>query len=95
MFRIEHSVPPDLIVNLDETAVYFDNIPLYCYDFKENKHPSLKVSHMYKKRLTACIGISAVGEKLNIALIFKGTGQKFRGVTNKENYLLFKMIPLG
>ena len=45
---------------------------------------------MTKKRLTACLGISAAGEKLHSCLIFKGKGQKFRSVVNREGYLLYK-----
>ena len=89
-FRVEKSIPPAFLINIDETPIYFDNIPLYCYDFKESKHPAIKVSNMLKKRLTACLGVSASGEKLNTCLIFKGQGQKFRGVVNREGYLLYK-----
>ena len=69
--RKDFQIPVNFIVNIDETAVYFDQLPLYSYDFKCAQHPLLKVSNMYKKRITACLGISAAGEKLNSVLVFK------------------------
>ena len=64
LLRQANDVSSDLIVNIDETAVYFDNIPSYSYEIKEVKHLGVKVSETYKKRLTACLGITALGEKL-------------------------------
>ena len=50
--RRAESIPPELIINLDETALYFDRLPLYTYELRCVKHPSLKVSNMSKKRIT-------------------------------------------
>jgi len=88
--RKDCKIPVEFIVNVDETAVYFDQLPMYSYDFKGAQHPTLKVSNMYKKRITACLGISAAGEKLNSMLIFKGKGLKVRKLNNKESYLIYK-----
>ena len=90
--RREHEIPPELILNFDETAVYFDQLPVYTYDKKGIKHPPLKCSNLSKKRLTAGLGIAATGEKLTPILIFKGTGKKTKihKVHNNHDFSLEK-----
>jgi len=56
--RKKWDIPVDLIINIDESALYFDQIPNYSYELAGVKHPGLKVSNSYKKRATMCLGVS-------------------------------------
>lgn len=72
----ENTIPMELVVNFDETSVFMDQIPSHSYDLKGTKHPYIKTSAGYKKRITAGFGVSATGEKLTPLLIFKRVESK-------------------
>jgi len=88
--RNEYNIPPELIINFDETAIYYDTIPSHCYFKVGVQHPNLKVSKVQKKRFTAGLGISAAGDKLNPILIFQGKGKRLNNLTNTEGYEIKK-----
>ena len=88
--REEHDIPPELILNFDETAIFYDTMPFYTYEVIGTKHPHLKATKVQKKRLTAGLGVSAAGDKLNPMLIYKGSGTRFRNLTNTHGYDLRK-----
>jgi len=88
--RIQLDIPPEMILNFDETAIFYDQLPTYSYFKVGEKHPAIKVSNVQKKRLTAGLCITASGEKLKPILIFKGDGVRFRKLNNTKNYLLKK-----
>lgn len=88
--RREFNIPPELIINFDESAVYYDTLPIYSYFPVGTQHPHLKVTKTHKKRFTAGLGVSAAGEKLNPILIFQGKGERFNNLTNTQGYVMRK-----
>jgi len=47
--RRKEEIPPELIINFDEMAVFFDLLPSYTYESKGVAHPILKTSKVQKK----------------------------------------------
>jgi len=88
--RKENEIPPENILNFDEMAIFYDQIPSYTYDKKGTSHPLLKVSQLQKKRLTAGLTISSSGEKLRPMLIFKGSGTRINKLTNSHDFFVRK-----
>ena len=88
--RLEKSYPLELVVNFDETPIFFDSLPNYCYDIKGTSKVEVKTPNVQKKRLTAGLGISATGIKLRPMIIFKGTSKTFRNLKNHKSALLEK-----
>jgi len=88
--RKNNDIPLELILNFDETAIFFDQLPSYTYEQKGTSHPMLKTSKVQKKRLTAGLTITATGEKLNPLLIFKGSGTRFNKLHNFCGFILKK-----
>ena len=90
--RLEHEYPLELIINFDETPMFFDMIPSYSYEQKGVKRVEVKASNLEKKRLTAGLAISAAGYKLRPILIYKGTGSAFRKLRNSEGKLTYRIM---
>jgi len=88
--RKDLDIPPEMIFNFDEVAVFYDQIPSYTYEKKGSAHPLLKVSQLHKKRLTVGLTISSSGEKLKPLLIFKGAGVRINKLNNYHNYFVKK-----
>ena len=88
--REQYNIPNELIINFDETGIFFDQIPTYTYEKIGIKHPSIKASSFVKKRMTAGLGITAIGEKFYPILVFKGQGLKFRNLSNNCGYVIKK-----
>ena len=83
-------IPPENILNFDEMALYYDQIPAYTYDKKGTGHPLLKLSKLQKKRLTVGLTITSSGEKLRPLLIFKGKGSRINKLSNFNDYFVRK-----
>ena len=88
--RKKENIPLELIINFDETAIFFDQLPSYTYDQIGTSHPTIKTSKVLKKRLTAGLAITSMGEKLTPLLIFKGSGVRFNNLINLYGYMLKK-----
>jgi len=88
--RKDLDIPLENILNFDEMALYYDQIPSYSYDKKGIAHPLLKVSKLHKKRITVGLTITATGEKLQPLLIFKGKGSKINKLNNFNDYFVRK-----
>ena len=79
-----------MIVNFDETPVYFDMIRNTTLDFKGKKTIFLK-SQLSKEEITVGLCIAASGQILKPMIIFKGTNKGIiKGVINKKGYFLKK-----
>jgi hypothetical protein len=80
-----------MIINFDETPVYFDMIGNTTLNLKGKKTIFLKSTNSQKKRITAGLAVAASGHILKPIIIFKGTNKGIiKGVTNKMNYILKK-----
>ena len=88
--REQHQYDLELIINFDETPIFFDTIPNYCYVEKDIKRVEVKTSCLHKKRVTAGLGITAAGYRLRLILIFKGEGEGFRKFHNTEGIVVKK-----
>ena len=62
----------DLIVNCDETPLYFEMIENNTINFAGEKNIIIKTNGGEKKRITYLLAITARGKKLKPLLIFKG-----------------------
>jgi len=49
--RKKENIPLELIINFDETAIFFDQLPSYTYDQIGTSHPTIKTSKVSKKDL--------------------------------------------
>ena len=84
--RSKEDIPLELIINFDETAIFYDTLPSYTYELKGTPHPMITISKLQKKRFTAGLAITSAGEKLTPLLIFKGSGTRFNNLQNFSNY---------
>ena len=46
-----YKYPPELIINFDETGIFFDTIPSYCYEKRGINRIEVKTSNLQKKGL--------------------------------------------
>ena len=90
--RRNENICPEMIINFDEMAVFFDMIPSHTYEKANIKHPALKTSQIQKKRCTVGLAITAAGEKINPLLIFKGKGARINKLNNFKGYFIKKNI---
>lgn len=65
-------VPPDMFVNMDETAVYFEAKENRTVHFKGENTISIRSTGSNSKRLSVCVAVSSNGCKLPLFFIFKG-----------------------
>jgi len=89
--RKDYQIPPELIINMDETAIFYDQIPTHSYELRGRLHPHIKTTNFSKKQLTSALAISASGEKLKPILIFHGTGKKTT-VSRVKNYAACTLV---
>jgi hypothetical protein len=88
--REQNAYPLELIINFDETPVFFDSIPNYSYVERGIRRVEVKTASLQKKRVTLGLGISAAGHKLRPMMIFKGEGNSFKKLSNSQSILLRK-----
>ena len=62
----------DLIVNCDETSLYYEMIENKTIDFIDEKNIIIKTNGGEKKRITSLLANTGSGKKLKPLLIFKG-----------------------
>ena len=60
-----------LMINMDETPIYFDMQRNYTYHWRGDKTVSLARTNGFKKRVTVCLTILSDGRKLPPLIIFK------------------------
>ena len=60
-----------VMVNMDETPIYFDMQRNKTYHWRGDKSVSIIRTNGYKKRVTVCLVISSDGRKLPPVIIFK------------------------
>ena len=59
----DNDIPPDLVINLDQTSLCFVSPGKYAFQFKGSKHVPVKGLDD-ERQITATFGMSAVGEFL-------------------------------
>ena len=80
-----------MIINFDETPVYFDMIGNTTLNIKGHKTIFIKNTNSQKKRITAGLCIAASGHILKPIIIYKGKNKGIiKGITNKKGYILKK-----
>jgi len=62
----------ELIVNMDETPVYFDLVPNRTIDVKGRKSIRVRTTASDKRHLTVVLAVTAAGQTLPPMIIFKG-----------------------
>lgn len=75
MARNRQRVDPEFILNMDETPVYFDNVPNTTVDEIGVKTVRMQTTGGDKRRCTVVLGISHTGDFLKTMIIFKGKRQ--------------------
>ncbi len=70
--RAKHQYPKELIINMDETPMYFDMVPGYTINKKGAKEVHIRSSGSDKKRMTAVVTCTGSGLMLTTLAIFKG-----------------------
>lgn len=89
--RVINEYEPEMIVNFDETPIFYDTLPAYTYESVGVKNVSVKTSNLHKKRITLGVGVAASGESLKPLIIFHGEPEsKFRNLKNPEQFLIKK-----
>ncbi len=77
--RAKHQYPLELILNMDETPMYFDMLPQYTLNKKGAREAPIRSSGADKKRLTLAVTCVGNGTLLPSLAIFKGKRKlKFR-----------------
>ena len=66
------TVPPQLFVNMDETAVFFESKPNATIHHTGANTVSIRCSGSSNKRMTVCVAVASNGCKLPLFVIFKG-----------------------
>jgi len=79
--RTKYNIGPDRIYNMDETPMFFDNIPKRVIDVKGVKHPVVLTTGSEKKRCTIVLTCRADGLLLPPMVIFKGKKQNHKTIT--------------
>ena len=70
--RAKHQYPSNLIMNMDETPMYFDMVPQYTISKKGCKEVHIRSSGSDKRRLTVAVTCTGSGDVLPAVAIFKG-----------------------
>ncbi len=65
-------IPLSLIINMDETPIYFDSIPNRTVQRKGARECIIRTTGSGRKHVTAALSVSAAGDILPSMLIFKG-----------------------
>ncbi len=73
--REEMEFEEDMIINMDETPLYFDLVPGRIVDQKGTKSVIVRTTGCDKRHLTVVLGVSAAGNVLPTMIIFKGKRQ--------------------
>ena len=72
IMREKHKYPDHLIINMDETPMYFDMLPQYTILKKGTKEVRIRSSGAEKRNLTVALCCTGSGEMLPSLAIFKG-----------------------
>ena len=70
--RARHQYPLELIINMDETPMYFDIVPGYTINKKGARNVQIRSSGAEKRRLTIVVTCTGSGDMLPALAIFKG-----------------------
>ena len=70
--RADHQYPLDLIINMDETPLYFDLVPQHTISKKGVKQVPIRSSGAEKRRLNVTLSCTGSGDMLPAYAIFKG-----------------------
>ena len=70
--RARHQYPLDLIINMDETPMYFDMVPQRTINKKGAGDVQIRSSGAEKRRLTIAVTCTGDGNLLTAVAIFKG-----------------------
>ena len=70
--RARHQYPLELIINMDETPMYFDMVPGYTINKKGARDVQNRSSGAEKRRLTIAVTCTGSGDMLPALAIFKG-----------------------
>ena len=68
---LEHNIPAPLVVNLNQTPLYYVSPGKYTFSFKDAKYVPVKGVDD-KRQITATFAGSLIGKFLPIQLIYKG-----------------------
>jgi hypothetical protein len=88
-FREQHNFPDNLIINMDETPIFFDMPRSSTVTGKGAKEVRIRGTKGGKKRVTYVVSCSAAGEMLKPMVIFKGkTKQTLKNTKQRERDVL-------
>lgn len=73
MLREKFSVPDKLIINADETAIFYDNVDARTVDFKGERSIRVRSTGKEKSRITAMLACALSGHILQPLAILKGS----------------------
>ena len=83
ILRTQYSYPLDMIINMDETPMFFDMVPGKTVGKKGVKEVRVRSSGAEKRRLTVVLSCAASGDMLPALAIFKGKRKlKFMAPSN-------------
>ena len=80
--REEEEIYNDMILNMDETPVFFDTVPNKTVDIKGTKTVKVRTTRSEKRHVTLVLTVTASGEMLPPMVIFKG--KRTIGCCNKQ-----------
>ena len=81
-----HNFPDDVIVNMDETPIFFDMQRAYTVHRKGSREVSIRGTKGGKKRVTFVVSCAASGKMLKPMIIFKGkTARTVRDVDHRSS----------
>ena len=72
VLRVRHGYSPDMIINKDETPMYFDMVPEKTISKKGKKEVHVRSSGAEKRKLTVTLTCTGDGEMIPALAIFKG-----------------------
>ena len=72
VLRVRHGYSSDMIINMDETPMYFDMVPEKTISKKGKKEVRVRSSGAEKRKLTVTLTCTGDGEMLPALAIFKG-----------------------
>jgi hypothetical protein len=70
--QVLFKIPPDLLINMDQTAVYFDSRPSYTIADKGAKTVAIAGTSTGDQRATVFLAVTATGRKLPPFIVYKG-----------------------
>lgn len=83
--RARHQYSHDLIINMDETPMYFDMVPGHTVTKKGARDIQIRSSGAEKRRLTVAVTCAGNGNILPAVAIFKGKRKlKFQAPTEVQ-----------